>query len=235
MSFYDFLDDLPYYAGNSGAQARMQNRYRFLIEPFEDMIEGARVLDLAAHDGRWSYAFAGAGAREVVGIEYRQELIDQFGLYPDADLRARVDLRQGDIFRGLEQAIADGEVYDIVAVFGIYYHIMDHMRLLELIRGVKPNLVILDSEFVQRNGPVIQLVRESTDNVLNAAPQIEGQKMALKGIPSFQAMEAMAEAQGFDLLWSPWETLPKGQRQGVKDYFNDGDMRRATCVLEPRQ
>jgi predicted RNA methylase len=43
--------------------------------PFASEISGARVLDLASHDGRWSYAFAGVGAASVVGIEGRQEMI----------------------------------------------------------------------------------------------------------------------------------------------------------------
>ena len=82
---------------------------------------------------------------------------------------------------------------------------------------------------------MIQLVRERNDNILNATPQFEGQQQkAIKGVPSFAAMDAIADALDFDTTWSDWEELPKGQRDGVADYYRETKMRRATCVLRPR-
>ena len=126
----------------------MNKRFDALIAPFKDDIEGARVLDLASHDGRWCYAFAGAGAASVVGIEGRQEMVDKFGDYPDAALRDKIELRVGDLFEGMEAAIKNGETYDVVGVFGILYHVMDHFRLFQLVRKLQPKLVIVDSEFM---------------------------------------------------------------------------------------
>ncbi|NCO87898.1 MAG: class I SAM-dependent methyltransferase [Rhodobacterales bacterium] len=232
--FFDFIGTLAHYDGLNQPVIRLNKRHAFLIDAFRTEIAGARVLDLAAHDGRWSYAFAGAGAAEVVGIEARQELVDLFDTYPDPVLRAVVDLRCGDIFDGLEAEIAKGARYDVVAVLGILYHIMDHFRLFQLIRKLGPKLVIVDSEFMLRDAPMIQLVRERTDNILNAAPQIAGQEIAIKGVPSFAAMEVIADVLAYELTWSDWEELPKGRREGVADYYREQKMRRATCVLRPR-
>ena len=41
---------------------RMAYRHRALIERHASILDGARVLDLASHDGRWSFAALQAGA-----------------------------------------------------------------------------------------------------------------------------------------------------------------------------
>ena len=44
--------------------------------------------------------------------------------------------------------------FDIVLCLGIFYHIMDHYRLLNLIRQLKPRLVILDNSTQMYGGDV---------------------------------------------------------------------------------
>lgn len=232
MGFFDFLDDLEFYQHHDKAAMRMNKRHKFLIEPFLEDIRGARVLDLASHDGRWPYAFAGAGARKVVGVEARAELVEQFRHYPNADLRRVVDLHVGDLYSFIDGEIEKGKKYDVVGVFGILYHLMDHFRLFQQLRQLKPKLVIVDSEFMLRPGPVIQLIRERTDNILNAAEQYEGQEVAVKGVPSFVAMEVMADCLNYDIEWLDWDMLE--DRVAVMDYFRPENMRRGTCALRLR-
>ncbi|GHE03501.1 hypothetical protein U879_00850 [Defluviimonas sp. 20V17] len=233
MGFFDFIADMEAYRDHNQPVARLNARHAMIVQPFADDIRGARVLDLAAHDGRWSYALAGAGAAQVVGVEARQELIDIFPSFPDADLRARVELRRNDLYDEIDSEARKGARYDVVAVYGILYHLMDHFRLFQALRKLGPKLVIVDSEFMRRPGPMIQLVKERTDNVLNAAPQIEGQKVAVKGVPSFKAMEVMAEVLGYRIDWVDWGAVPADRRKGVMDYYRDTDMRRGTCTLRP--
>ena len=57
---FDFLRTLPPYDENAGSIKRLHQRHKLIVEPFLPRIRGARVLDLAAHDGRWSYALAHA-------------------------------------------------------------------------------------------------------------------------------------------------------------------------------
>lgn len=235
MAFFDFIDTLPRYETADRPQSdRMNKRREFIIGSNLVDFADARVLDLAAHDGRWSYAFAAAGACEVVGYEGRQELIDAFADFPDAALRAKVHLHCIDIFDGLEAAIERGETFDVVGVLGIFYHVMDHRRLLKLISAVKPKLVIVDSEFLNRPGPIIQLIRERTENPLNAMPEFDGQDVVVKGVPSFSAMELLAETTGFDLTWNNVRDIPRPERVGVWDYYRRTNKRRATCFLRPK-
>lgn len=234
MSFFKFIEDIPPYSENVDAAIRLDKRHRMIVEPFRGELDGARVLDLGAHDGRWSYALAEAGAKEVVGIEARSELIARFEQFPDTPWKARVDLRLGDVFDALEAFVADGEEFDVVAVFGLYYHIMDHFRLLQLIRLVGAKLVIIDSEFMLIKNPMIQLVFEKTETDLNAAPQIAGQEKAIIGVPSFRAMNAMARALDFDVIWGTAGQTFGQDRKGIQDYFRTEKMRRAACVLTAR-
>ena len=57
--------------------ARVNARYGFIIEPFAPLIAHAKVPDIASHDDRWSYAFAGAGAAEVHAVEACSAMIEQ--------------------------------------------------------------------------------------------------------------------------------------------------------------
>ncbi|AKS45733.1 Methyltransferase domain-containing protein [Octadecabacter temperatus] len=233
MGFFDFIADLPHYEDHTSPVPRMNKRYEALIDPFVDEISGAKVLDLASHDGRWCYAFAGAGARSVVGIEGRQEMVDKFGDYPDANLRAKVEMRVGDLYEGMEDAVKNGETYDVIGVFGILYHVMDHFRLFQLARKLQPKLILVDSEFMLRSGPIMLLKTERTSNVLNAIPQFEGQERAIKAVPSFVAMEHIADALGYKTEWVDWDARAKDDRRGVSDYYREKEMRRGTCALRP--
>jgi 2-polyprenyl-3-methyl-5-hydroxy-6-metoxy-1,4-benzoquinol methylase len=173
MGFFDFLAEIEPYAEDAGSIRRLNARHKMIVAPLARQIAGKSVLDLAAHDGRWAHAFADAGAREVVGIEGREALVARYAQFPHPKTKARVTLKVGDIFDGMEAEIAAGKTYDVLGVLGIFDHIMDHFRLLKLVHQLRPGLVIIDSEFALRPGPVITLARERVDNPLNAIAQVE--------------------------------------------------------------
>jgi predicted nicotinamide N-methyase len=234
MGFFDFLRNLPAYDDTPGAARRLNLRHAALIAPFAADLAGARVVDLGAHDGRWSYALAAAGAAEVVAVEPRAELLARLPQFPNPAWRARIRPVQAEAIDHLETALRAGERFDFAAVFGLFYHIMDHNRLLLLLRRLGARLIVIDGEFLQPANPMIQMVREATAKPLNAAPQFPGQAMTFKGVPSIGAIQAMAEALEYDLDWFPWDALPPADRGPVGDYFRPGRMRRATCVLRRR-
>jgi len=229
---FDFLHTHPEYSGQPATIRRLNKRHRLIVRPYLDAISGARVLDLGAHDGRWSHAFAAAGAASVVGVEPRPEPLSGFRFFPRDDAGERVELVEGAAIPALEQILEDGDRFDVVAVLGLFYHIIEHFRLLWLIRQIAPGLVIVDGDFALAQAPVIELVRERTDSPLNAVPQLAGQERALKGVPSFAAMDAMADALDFDLSWGDASGL-SDDRAGVGDYFRKRGWRRAVCTLRP--
>ena len=48
-------------------------------------------------------------------------------------------------------------------------------------------------------------------------------------------MELMARSLGYSTEWADWESLPPGQRGGLRSYYRQPPRwkRRATCALRP--
>ncbi|MEO1796291.1 MAG: class I SAM-dependent methyltransferase [Pseudomonadota bacterium] len=232
---FDFISSLAAYDEGPNGAHRLNRRYDYIVAPFKSDIAGARVLDLASHDGRWPYALAHAGAREVVGIEGRQSLIDRFAEFPDDAHKAKVTLREGDIFAGMEALIAAGETFDVVAIYGIFYHITEHYRLILLAQALKPRLIIIDSEFiVASEGPIVRYMRENTTNDLNTIARADGHGMELVATPSMRLVDVFGEVTGHATEWVNWNVLPVDQRAGLGDYFRENaQRRRGTVALRP--
>ncbi|MEM6729270.1 MAG: methyltransferase domain-containing protein, partial [Pseudomonadota bacterium] len=184
---FDFISELDAYDDTASSVHRLNQRYDHIVAPFKADIEGARVLDLGSHDGRWPYALAYAGAREVVGIEARPALIASFKDFPDDAHRAKVTLRQGDVFEVMEEMKRYKERFDVVAIYGLLYHTTEHYRLLLLAQAMQPKLIIVDSEFiVASDGPIIRFMREDVENELNTVARRQGHQVELVGTPSMR-------------------------------------------------
>ncbi len=235
MGFFDFLDATPRYQGKRLSINRLNKRHEFLVDPYRDELRGARVLDLASHDGRWSYALSAAGAASVTGIEGRAEMIEQFATYPTSDITERISFIHGDVYEEMPRLASAGETFDVVAIYGLYYHLTDHYGLLKLIDRLRPSLVIIDSEFHLSEHATIRLATESTESHLNSLEHVAGQRMAPVGIPSARAVEVMATSLGYEVEWADWESVPRGQRGGLKEYYREAPSwkRRGTCALRP--
>ncbi len=234
--FFDFLEANPRYAGKRLNLNRLNQRHEFLVRPYVAELAGAKVLDLASHDGRWSFALSSAGAASVVGIEGRADMIEQFVDYPEGVAKDRIAFVHGDVYDELPKLIKRGETFDVVAVYGLYYHLMDHYGLLKLVKQLAPSLVIIDSEFHLSESATIRLALESTDSHLNSLAHEAEQEIAPVGIPSARAMEMMAGSLGYDVEWADWDALPRDRRGGLKAYYRTPPAwkRRGTCALRPR-
>ena len=169
--------------------------------------------------------------REVVGVEARQELVNRFAEFPSTAFKDRVTLVCNDLFAEIEARIAAGEQFDVVALYGIFYHVMDHFRLLSLVRRLRPALVVIDSEFIQIDNAMVQVLKEEVTNPLNAIGEIEGVAHTVVGVPSRRATEFMAEALGYEVTWIDHGLILGDDRRGMKDYFRDGRKARHTCAL----
>jgi hypothetical protein len=137
------------------ALARLNARYKVLLHENRHLIEGRRVLDVASHDGRFSFAALRTGAREVVGVEHDPELVrhavshmEAYGVDP---ARYRFECR--DLFPGF----ADLGTLDVVLCLGILYHVNEHLHLLSSIAEVEPEVVLIDTHVSQLDGAVIEL------------------------------------------------------------------------------
>ncbi|GAA5145080.1 hypothetical protein GCM10023340_13800 [Nocardioides marinquilinus] len=201
---------------------RLDLRHLAIVEEFRDSFEGRRVVDIASHDGRWSYAALHAGASAVTGVEIRPDLVAQaeaslthFEVDPD-----RFRFVTGDAVAGLEEA---GEC-DTVLCLGFLYHTLNYNHLLAGIRATGADHVVVDT-FVgpgDQSVPMVLVVAEDVEREGNAAPDdLSTGDRVLVGRPTVAALDVMFEAHGFRLdRRVDWEALLAAhpEARGIGDY-----------------
>jgi Methyltransferase domain len=162
-----FFDDYPAFYESSGIGSqpnRLNARYQALIEGNRDIIEGGRILDIASHDGRWSFAALHAGAEHVVGIEARdglvtraREAMDTYGISP-----SRFDFIVGDVHEVI--ATLEPNSFSTVFCFGFLYHTLDQMAILSEISRLRPGHLVLDTAVVKSDEPLIVLRHDNPNH-----------------------------------------------------------------------
>lgn len=234
-----FFDQYPrFYATShtSPVPHRLNARYAAVIDSIRDKLTGARVLDIASHDGRWSFAALKAGAAHVIGIEPRSELIDNahktFAEY-GIDV-ARCSFVRGDVF---EVLCRREQKFDVVMCLGFFYHTIRHVELLDLIERTGARLVVIDTEvtpaadqipvtptddprIVFRNPYMVQLLRDPVDNEQMAwKDSITRDGYTIVGRPSRASIEFLARHFGFECSGFDWPS-----------YFASHDHARSSMV-----
>jgi SAM-dependent methyltransferase len=214
-----FFDRFPKFLETSEtgqAIERFKGRYIALIDSNRDLIRGAHVLDLASHDGRWSFAALQNGAARVVGIEHKQRLVrkslDNMEFYDVPP--AKYDFVLGDIY----ERIDDVEQCDVVFCFGLFYHINEHMLLLSKIARREPKVLIMDTNISLLEGALIELVHEG----------IGGQ---LVGQPSKVGLEEMFSSFGWTWDYFDWKQSELCGPKPLSDYRAG---RRVTAIVNCR-
>jgi predicted RNA methylase len=188
---------------------RLNARHQVLVHANADLLRGARVLDLASHDGRFSFAALEAGAAHVVGIELDHRLRDKalenfahYGVSPD-----RYEFVLGDIF----DRIPTVEPFDVVFNFGILYHITDHMRLLSEIAAREPRAMIVDTHVSRLEGAVVEI-----RNAMGESPAPLGSY--IEGHPTRAALESMLSYFGWTFEYYDWTTSGRADIEHATDY-----------------
>lgn len=149
MSIREFFREydafVPRGDGDARDLLRLDVRRHAIIADNLDVIEGKRVLDIASHDGRMSFAALEAGAEHVLGVEGRPELVEAatrhltgYGIAPE-----RFQFRVGDA----HEALADFQrgQFDTIFCLGFLHHTPHHVRLLREFRHLGAEHLILDT------------------------------------------------------------------------------------------
>lgn len=171
-----------------------------MIRENEDVLRGQRVIDIASHDGRWSYAAIDAGASHVTGIEGRPELVENARRTFHAKGVPEEAFRfiQGDVHVKLLKL---GVEADVVMCLGFLYHTARYNELLKGIRRTKAEHVIVDTRVHQgAEGPVVELHAERTGNqALAIRDRYVLNDRVLIGTPSEEAVVLMLDAAGYEV------------------------------------
>lgn len=207
-----FFDDYPQFFETSQVFAhrgRLNLRYEAIFAANRDIFEGARVLDLASHDGRWSFAALRTGATHVTGIEARETAVDRaretFAHYGEDPESYRFVC--GDIFDVLGNEKFD---VDVVLCLGYLYHTYRHTELLRRIRDLEPNHVIVDTNVVPRvEQPFVKLFVDRAHKPGEAAlDAYSHEDKTLVGRPSAPALRMMLQAYDFEVEHTyDWDAL----------------------------
>ncbi|MDI6909140.1 class I SAM-dependent methyltransferase [Nocardioides sp.] len=219
-----FFDRFPEFYDTSETSSfpwRLNLRHDAIFAEHADLFSGARVLDIASHDGRWSMAALDAGAAFVLGVEARPELVDR----ADATLRrygvdeARFRFVAGDVFEVL--AHEEPQV-DVVLCLGFLYHTLRHNELFTRIRRTGATHLLLDTEIHRGAEPVVRLADEHVARQGNAvADAFSYGDTVLTGRPTLAALDLLARTQGFDVeRLSDWDGLLRDNPEAdqVRDY-----------------
>ena len=198
-----FFNQYPRFAETSSTSsrpARLNLRHHAMIESNRSIFAGAKVLDLASHDGRWTFAALDAGASHAIGVEGRPELVknaeETFALYgvDPATFRFIND----DIFEVLRAPDENGLEIDVVMCLGFIYHTLRYQDLFAGVRSLKPKHFLIDTAVISSGRPMIQVHSEDPSKEsagLDHTFQVDGR--LLTGRPSVSALEVMLEVHGF--------------------------------------
>jgi hypothetical protein len=222
----NFFDRFPLFLETTGTRRlpnRLNQRYKLLIDANRSALRGARVLDIASHDGRWSMAALDAGAAYVEGVEGRQELVDRsrrtFAHYGIPN--AKYAFEQGDALPYV-RAIKDG-AFDVIFCFGFYYHILEHFRFAMDLVAINPKLIVLDTGVSLSDAPIIELQQEESKDFRNSIghPESDAHRVPV-GRPSRRAIGIMFEYLGWTVKevpvasyiddWAECEQYKEGRR-----------------------
>lgn len=210
---------------------RLQKRFAAIFETRADLWSGKRVLDLGSHDGRWSYAALKMGAAHVTGIEGRPALIAK----ANANMQAlHVDNRTYAFAAGdaISYMKAGATQFDIVLCLGFLYHTYNTLETLQLMAGVNPQSIVIDSVVNKGERMSCLIKREDTSlegNSIASASTVDGWNYV--AIPSVPLIRNALSDLGYGFKQVPWTPLIKQNAIGLPDYQL---RRRMTAICEKR-
>jgi len=124
---------------------RLNWRCEILLTRNQEAIKGKKILDLASHDGRFSYACLELGAGHITGVEGRHHLVESatenligLGYKPE-----HFSFVQDDVFDYLHKV--KPKEFDTILCFGFFYHTVRQNELLREIKRIQPTYFVLDT------------------------------------------------------------------------------------------
>jgi tetratricopeptide (TPR) repeat protein len=208
MNFFDIYPEFYKTSKTHPFRNRLNGRYNALIKNNLALIQEQTILDIASHDGRWSFAAIKNGAKKVIGIEARQYLVESaiknmqtYNISED-----KYTFIAGDIHYEITKL--EPNTIDIVFCFGFFYHTMNHMQILREINRLNPKNLILDTSVsIASDLPIIELREDDSDKEGTAmTSSYDPNKMIMVGSPNKNAVKLMLTHIGFDFNFYDWHS-----------------------------
>lgn len=203
--------DLPFYADIT--ESRLKH-----LESLNLPFQGKTVIDLGCGIGRLSEFFFNQGS-DVFCVDGRAENIQKLNeLYPSYR-SAVVDLQTTDILNYGQ--------FDIVACYGLLYHLSDPFALLKNVYKLCKSIAIVETCITDADEPILRLVQEDQNDPTQA----------LAGIgcrPSPAYIIECLRMSGFNYIYEP-QLLPnhpefRYQRKNDITYLRNGKLMRGIYI-----
>lgn len=213
-----FFDDHPEFLETSTTAAskdRLNLRHVAIIEEHREILSGSRVLDIASHDGRWSFAALQAGAAHVTGIEGRDHLIS---LANETFASKGVDPSRFRFIHGDAHDLLTAGVgtFDVVMCLGFLYHTLRYPELLAGIRATGARHVVIDTRVLPGGARVVRLIRNPKEiDSMAVEDRFSYQGKTLVGTPSVSAVVHMLDSYGLDVVSQPDWARIRREHPGV--------------------
>jgi SAM-dependent methyltransferase len=207
---FEFEDGVSTPSFNQATVNRHEQRRRYFFEPLLQMtdgsLQGRRVLDLGCNAGFWSLAAIEAKADFVLGVDAKQMYVEQAELVFEAKgvEQARYRFEQGNVL-----AHDFSERFDVVLCLGLLDHIAKPVELFELIAGIAPQLVVIDTEISRSRASVFEV-----DSLYHRENAVEYETVL---IPSRLAVLELAAQFGFEAVALPHNM---DDYAGMDDYLH---------------
>jgi hypothetical protein len=184
---------------------RFEQRWRMIFEKNAGLLRGSRVLDLASHDGRWTFASLKAGATYVAGVEARPELVqravDTFAHYWINPATYSFVCQDAATYLARDRLPR----FDVVLNLGFFYHTMRHLELLENMARTGAKVFIIDTAVLTMDEPIIQVRVEDVNDPRNAVDHRRtGGSMVPVGVASRSALFLMLDYVGYNCTELNW-------------------------------
>jgi len=210
-----FFDRFPRFYDTSQTgrtPTRLNLRHEVLIADNASLFPSRRVLDIASHDGRWSFAALQAGASYVLGIEGREDLVHSaFANFAHYQVpRERYDFAVGDVHRHLQDIRIP---FDVVLCFGFFYHTPFHIQLLLDFARLAREHLIMDTVVANSPDPIVQFSIDDVSSPMNSIDYLhQGRQKVVVGFPSIAMLRLVLDHLGFNVRLLDWHS------RGIQDW-----------------
>ncbi len=197
-----------------------------------DCIRGKKILDLGCHFGTFSYIAHQLGASHITGIDSDAKLIQQAGdFFSHYQVKSTsFTFKVSDIENYLLSL--EPKSFDTVFCFGLLYYLPDNYHILQLIKRIAKEAIILDTFTAYycavQGKDSAQVIKSSTSETFqlplmfhnltqtektnySLETRLDKRKVPLTFIncPTISLLELYFESLGFDYQKLEWSTFLK--------------------------
>jgi hypothetical protein len=198
-----FFDDHPRFLETSttaNQPRRLNMRHTAMFESNKEIFPGARVLDIASHDGRWTMAAVKMGAAHTTGIEvspalvkHAEETFTHYSVDPGT-----YRFINDDVFNVLSDPAAYQIHVDVVMCLGFLYHTLRYQELLAGIRAMRPRHLLIDTAVIKSDQPTVRLdLEDIRKESAGDDHSFAHDGYLVTGRPSVPALELLLKGHGF--------------------------------------